>query len=69
MYDEQLPPEDQRVQEASTKLPKINSPGTSANRQINISWVTFPDWETFPEWYFLIAKHFLIVKHFLIGIS
>ena len=37
LYDEQLPPDDQRVHEASTRLPKINSPGTSANRQMNIS--------------------------------
>ena len=56
MYEEQLPPEDQRVQEASTKLPKINSPGTSANRQMNISWVGFPDCQTFPQQVFLIES-------------
>ena len=41
LYSEQLPPDDQKVQDASTRLPKINSPGTSANRQMNISWVEF----------------------------
>ena len=41
LYSEQLPPDDQKVHDASTRLPKINSPGTSANRQMNISWVEF----------------------------
>ena len=37
LYEEQLPPADQRVQEESTRPPNINSPGMNANSAMKTS--------------------------------
>ena len=38
LYDEQLPPVDQRVQEESTRMPNISSPGMNANSAMKTSF-------------------------------